>query len=803
MKSAVVSPSEVPLSAPAAAAAAPALTATQVAAIDAPASMAGYTQWIEDDAGHTLGQSRLLLSGMYCAACSGLIEDALLRAPGVRNAEVSAAAQRAMVVWDPATTKVSELIEQVRKIGYGAFPDTGTEAVALAARESRQALWRLFVAGFCMMQVMMYATPSYVARAGDMSADMVQLLRLACWLLSAPILVFSAGPFFKGAWHALRERRIGMDVPVALGIAVTFVASSAATFDARGPFGSEVYFDSMSMFAAFLLGARMLESRAKRLAAQSLDAVMRRLPDAVERLLPDGSTELVVPGQLAIGDRVRVHAGQAFAADGTVVDGQTQIDESMLTGESRPVDRACGDEVAAGCINLGAPVVLEVLRLGAQTRYQRIVALVERAMTERPSFLLSADRIAGPFLWGVLALAAVAYVVWLQIDPARAVWIAVAVLIVTCPCALSLGAPVALLAASGELARRGVLVQRLDALEALTRAQDWVFDKTGTLTQDQLVVDGVAELDDTDLRRGSTGPWPLWSDLAQELAQRSAHPLSRALVHHAGAGRVALQGSHGAWTDVCEVPGQGLEGTVNWEGQPWRCRLGGPAWCGDSAGQEIGRPVVSLAVWTGARWCPVLRYEFDELLRDEAVRTVAALRRAGHKVHLLSGDRAASVEAMARRLGIDHVRARCTPQDKLQAVSELQVGGARVVMVGDGINDAPVLARADVSIALGSAAALAQARADVIVLSDRLSDLLALRDMARRTVRIVRQNLVWALVYNVASVPLALVGWLPPWLAGIGMAASSLLVVLNALRLLRPANSWAWPSSAAPAVQIS
>ncbi len=771
------------------------LTSTQVAAIDAPESVGAYTQWIQDEAGKEWGQSRLLLSGMYCAACSGLIEGALMKVPGVSKAEVSAAAQRAVVVWDPSRTKVSELIEAVRKAGYGAYPDTGAEAVALAAKESRRSLWRLFVAGFCMMQVMMYATPSYVAGVGDMTEDMTQLLRLASWALSIPVMVFATGPFFKGAWASLKERRIGMDVPVALGIAVTFVASSMATFSSAGPANSEVYFDSMTMFAAFLMAARMLESRARRRAAQSLDAVMRRLPDAVERLDDTGRSELVVPGQLRIGDRIRVQVGQAFAADGVVQEGGTQVDESMLTGESRPVERGAGDEVAAGCLNVGAPVVLKVVRLGAQTRYQRIVALVERALTERPSFLVATDRIAGPFLWGVLALAAAGYLVWMQIDPSRALWVAVSVLIVTCPCALSLGAPVALLAAAGELARRGILVQRLDALEVLTRSRDWVFDKTGTLTLDEMKVALVSDLDAT----GDAGPRPDWQQMAVSLAGHSLHPLSRTLVRDLGtSGGVVLE-----WTDVQETSGSGIEGCGRWGDISVRCRLGSPAWVQDVAGLDIGRPVVSMAVRQGAQWRPVLRIEYEESVRDDAAVAVRSLREAALHVHMLSGDRASSVSAMASRLGIELVRAQCSPQDKLDAVTSLQDGGAVVTMIGDGINDAPVLARSDVSIAMGSAAALAQARADVIVLSDRLTDLWVLRSMAQRTVSIVRQNLVWAVIYNVASVPLALIGWLPPWLAGIGMALSSLLVVLNALRLLRRGNEPQWTSRTDAVPQIS
>ncbi|MEX8517840.1 MAG: heavy metal translocating P-type ATPase [Leptothrix sp. (in: b-proteobacteria)] len=769
----------------AAVATAPALTPTQLAAVDDADTLAVCTQWLTAADGRELAQSRLLLSGMHCAACSGLIETALQRVVGVSSAEVSAAAQRAVVVWDPKQTRFSALIEAARRAGYGAFPDTGAQAVALAVKESRKAIWRLFVAAFCMMQVMMYATPAYLAAPGEITPDMVQLLHWASWVLSIPVLVFAAGDYVRGAWHSLKSGRIGMDVPVTLGLLVTFVASSAAAFHPDGQFGSEVYFDSLTMFVSFLLGARVLETQARRRAAQSLDAVMRQLPDAVERLDAQGQGELVQAARLQIGDRVRVYVGQAFAADGVLLDGRTQVDESMLTGESLPVERAPGDTVSAGCMNLGAPVVMRVDQLGVQTRYQRIVTLVERALTQRPAFVIATDRLAGPFLWAVLLLALGAYVVWHFIDPARALWVAVAVLIVTCPCALSIGAPVALLAATGALARRGVLVQRNDILEVLTRAQDLVFDKTGTLTEDRLTLAATVELDCARLR-----PLSGVAPLAASLAALSHHPLARAL-------SAAHKSSTAGWLDVREEPGLGMEAsTLPSEAgmPPQRWRLGQASWCGASA-DGVLRPAVWFACNDGAAWVPVVRFEFDEALRPDAIQAVQALQARGLQVHLLSGDQFGSVQAMAKRLNITQAKAQCTPQDKLAAVEILQQGGRIVAMVGDGINDAPVLARADVSIAMGSAAALAQARADVIVLANRIDDLVLLRDTAVRTMRIVRQNLGWAVGYNLASVPLALMGWLPPWLAGIGMAASSLLVVLNALRLARDKSTPAVPAS--------
>jgi Cu2+-exporting ATPase len=835
------------------------LTTTQVAALDESRAVDAVTQWLDTPGGQRIGQSRLLISGMHCAACAGLIEAALLQVDGVHSAEVSGATERASVRWDPARTRLSALVVAVRGAGYGAYPDTGAQALNQARQESRQAVWRLFVAGICMMQVMMYATPAYVADAGDMTPDMVMLLRWASWVLSIPVLLFAAGPYFRSAWHALRQRRIGMDVPVSLGIAVTFIAGSQSTFSGQG----EVYFDSLTMFVAVLLAARLLETRARRRAAQALDALMRRLPDSVERLGADGHITLVDPAQLVVGDHLRVQVGQAFAADGVVLAGSTQVDEAALTGESTPVERGPGDVVSAGCLNLGAPVSMRVDQLGAQTRYQRIVALVERALTERPAFVIATDRLAGPFLWAVIALAAAAWLAWHWIDPARAIWIAVSVLIVTCPCALSIGAPVALIAAAGQLARRGVLVQRLDALDTLTQIDTVVFDKTGTLTEDRLALATLTRLDEPS---GATR----WGDaqllaLAASLGAHSRHPLARALAASSelASAEVNHAGAAPTWADVTEQVGAGLQARRSASpvgrdapnlGKPVDWRLGSAAWCGappDPHG-PVDRPAVWLACRQGAGWQALARFEFDEVLRADAGAALATLQQRGLQVRLLSGDQAASVQALLRRLQLPAAgpaappstgatsappidpggppgtapatsatpgkvpgtapggapssapaiawRALCTPQDKLDELAALQQAGHHVLMVGDGINDAPVLARADVSVAMGSAAALAQARADVVVLSNRIQDIADLHQGAARCMRIVRQNLTWALAYNIACVPLALAGWLPPWAAGLGMAGSSLLVVLNALRLARtrePAHPT--PRAASPA----
>ncbi len=736
------------------------------AVLDDPLELAAFTRWQGSGSRQGVAESALRIGGMHCAACAATVEDALRRVPGVLDAQVSSAAQVATVRWDAALTRASALVQAVQAAGYGAVPDTAAAARGQRRQEFRTALWRLFVAAFCAMQVMMMATPAYVSAPGELAPDLKRLLDWGSWLLTLPVLWFSAAPFFAGAWRALRQRRIGMDVPVALGIAVAFVASSGAAFDPGGVFGTEVYFDSLTMFVAFLLGGRFLEMRARHAAETSLEEASNRLPQAVMRLLADGSVEVVSAQRLARGDRVRVPVGQAFPADGALTEGATQVDEALLTGESRPVAKACGDALVAGSLNLESPVVMRVDRVGADTRYEAIVALMRAARTQRPALLASADRWAGPFLWAVLLAAGVAGMAWSLVEPSRAIGVVVAVLIVTCPCALSLAAPSALLAAAGAMGRQGVLLRRLDAIEGLARMDLLFVDKTGTLTQGRLHCVAAQGMAGGALDAALPG-------LAASLAGWSSHPLAAAL-------RDAFAATDQAWTDVSEVPGSGIQAT---DAQGRRWRLGSAAWAGAEA--DSGQTHVVLARDGQA----LARFLFDEQLRDDALAAVQALQAGGVRVGLLSGDSAARVQQLAGALGITSAAGALHPSDKLAAVRAAQQRGEVVAMLGDGVNDAPVLAQANVSLAMGEGALLARTQADAILISNRLSDVARARVLARQALRIVHQNLVWAAAYNAACVPLALAGWLPPWAAGLGMATSSLVVVLNSLRLSRTATT--------------
>ncbi|MEN9544975.1 MAG: hypothetical protein RLZZ598_1808 [Pseudomonadota bacterium] len=738
------------------------LDARVAAALDDELALAECTRWHDRADGHREGQTLFALGGLHCAACAGIIETALRGAPGVIAVRVNAARERALVHWDPQRTGAAALIETVQRAGYSAHPAHAEASLEAQRRAERDALWRLFVAAFCMMQVMMVAAPSYMASRLEIGAGFDQLLRWAGWILSLPVLMFSATPFFRGAWQALRAGRIGMDLPVALAILITFVASTGATFDPGGAFGDQVWFDSLAMFVTFLLAGRWLEQRLRGRSQRALDMLLRRLPDSVERRDEGGRFGLVPVLRLRVGDHIRVAAGQLVPGDGVVVEGESALDEALLTGESRPVERRVGEPVVAGSLNLTAPLLMRVDRLGADTRRQQIADLVDRASLARPPVLRLADQMAGPFMAAVLLLALLAFIAWQRIDPTQAVGVAVAVLVVSCPCALSIAAPTALLAAAAELARGGVLVQRLDAIEALATIDVAAFDKTGTLSDERLALARVVPEQQAPLAA------------AAALARHTRHPLAQALAASVDAGPEV-------WAALREQPGAGIEGS---DAQGRRWRLGSARFVGAADDGDPGRPALYFAEVApeGAR--TVWRFEFDERARSGAAALVSALRADGVQVRLLSGDRPGAVEALARRIGVDAWLAEATPQDKRLAVEALQRQGRRVLVVGDGLNDAPVVAQADVSIALGHGAALTQLRADLVVLGSRLPEIAAARVLARRTRRLMRQNLAWAVIYNLLALPLALAGALAPWAAGLGMALSSLLVVGNSLRLL-------------------
>lgn len=761
------------------------------ALLDDPQSWAAFsqpeTQRHDDGTASATWASQVVVQGMHCAACALNVEAALCSVPGVKQATVNGATHRAQITWSAHEVRPSQWLDALSRAGYQAVPANDFVSRQAGQAQVRQQLWRWLVAGLCMMQVMMYAWPVYVAEPGDIAPNMLSLLKWASWVLTLPVMFFATDVFSKAAWRDLKHGRISMDLPVALGIWVTFIVSSAAVFDPDGLLGGEVYFDSLTMFVFFLLTGRWLETRLRERTAGSLEALINRLPQSVQRQTKQGGLETVALHQLRVGDVLQVHPGEVFAADGELLQGHTWVEEALLTGESAPLERHAGDTLMAGSHNLRETIQMKVLRLGEHTRYADIVRLMQSASLHKPRLAALADSVAKPFLAAVLLAAGLSAALAWSTSPGHALMVAVSVLIVTCPCALSLATPAAMLAAAGQLARQGVLLRDVQSLESLAQVDAVVFDKTGTLTEDRMVLQtlitpqGVWHLND------AASPLPsAVLKLAASLARHSVHPFSRAVAQLWPQTEDCLP-----MQAVQEEVGQGVSGrVVNDQGQAVReLRLGALAFCQSGQAPCL---VPLKALTAQVHLCDdngwLASFEFLERLRDDAVQSLQALQDQGLKLFLLSGDTAAAVDRIANRLQWPQaqVQARCSPEGKLQFVKKLQAQGLHVAMVGDGFNDMPVLAGAHVSFAFGEAVPLAQARSDVVVQGHHLMAVADTLALAQRTQTVVRHNLIWAATYNAVCVPLAFMGYLPPWLAGLGMALSSLVVVLYSLQLARP-----------------
>jgi len=717
-------------------------------------------------------EASLILEGITCAACVWLNERHISALPGVLEVNVNYATHRARVKWDNTRIQLSQILEAVHNIGYVAHPYDPSHQERLIENERRALLKRLGVAAVLGMQVMILAVSMY---AGDYYGMEVEFRSFFSWIslgITLPILLYSAAPFYRAAWRDLTHWQTGMDVPVSLGISIAFAGSAWATWHQSG----HVYYDSVAMFVFFLLTARYFELVARKRAAEAGQALVHATPAVAIRMTVDGSKvqeETVTVAELVTGDRVMVPPGDTVPADGEVIEGRSSVDESLLTGESDPVGKQPGDTVVGGSINFESPLIVQISRTGEDTVLASILRLLDRAQTEKPAVSRLADRTAAWFVLGVLILAGMTAIYWLQHDPERWLPVLVSVLVVTCPCALSLATPTALTAATGGLTRLGLLVTRGHALETLARTNRFIFDKTGTLTLGKLRVletHSLAQTDDASLLT-----------IAATLESRSEHPIARAIC-------TAVATPPARIDNVTSTPGSGVSGEI--DGDNWW--IGNAAFVQQQSGTAIdpetiaslhagGRTVVWLANRAGVQAAFVLGDE----LRPGAASLVQYLYSTGKAVTLLTGDHELAAQAAASHLGITDARWNQTPDSKLAYVRAAQQRGDIVAMVGDGVNDAPVLAGAHLSIAMGSGAHIAAANADVLLLSQQLPHLVTATQVAKKTMRIIRQNLAWAVMYNLVALPLAAMGYVAPWMAAVGMSASSLLVVTNALRLTR------------------
>jgi Cu2+-exporting ATPase len=722
-----------------------------------------------------LVEATVLIEGLTCAACVWVIERHLEALDGIRSVRVNLVSHRATVVWDPALCGLRAVVTHLAEIGFSARPDRPDVAATMERDERRTALIRLGVSGLGTMNVMTYAVALYLGAVDGMEPGVQQFLRWMCLLVTTPVVFIGARPFFEGAFRDVRLGRPGMDVPVALAIAGAYLVSGWAVVQGTG----EVYFESACMFTFFLGAGRYLEMNVRHRSASLCRELLESSPRVA--LLADDAGERVVPAaSLVIGDRFVVRPGEMLPADGTIVEGRSSVEEALLTGEPWPRSVEPGSNVIAGSLNTESPLLVEATRVGPDTALAAVVALVERAQSEKPPIARTADRVAAVFVSVVLALAILTVIAWSFVSPDRAIWATLAVLVATCPCALSLATPTALAASTQALASTGLLVTRGHVLEGLAKANRFVFDKTGTLTRGEAALVRVISLrGDSEQRLVS---------IARRLEAHSEHPLAR--VFSPGPGDFGPLDDPAAVGLVSES-GAGVEGTL----ESVRYRIGRPDWAmslvsNHEQSSELDRPEGSddrahswilLADPAG----PVAWFGIDDSLRAETSDMTRRLSELGLSLEMLSGDPSPAAGRVAEELGLESSCSVASPSDKVERMRVLHAEHQVVVAVGDGVNDGPFVRAADVSIAMGSGCDLTRVSADAVLVTDDLSRLPLAIEWARLTRRVIRQNFAWAIGYNLCVLPLAMSGRLVPWLAAAGMSLSSLVVVLNASRLRR------------------
>ncbi len=722
----------------------------------------------------------LLIEGLRCSACSWLIDQVLRRHAGIQDVSVNAATGRASVTWDSARLNLADIMRTIAQLGYVPHPVTDETVTRALRQERRDGLKRLAVAGFGMMQVMMFAVAVYSAELANeiMEPVLLSYFRMVSLLVATPVMFYAGAPILLSAWNSLRSRSIGMDVPVSIALLLAYGASVWNTFNGAG---GEVYFDSVTMFIFFLTLGRFVQMSVRQHTAGVTDALARQLPSIAHRIGAGGIEDVPVTS-LRIGDVIQVRRGEVLPADGQLLDAEAHIDEAMLTGESLPVRHQVGQRVVAGTMNVDGPISITITALGGDTALSHIVSLMQRAQTYKPALARNADAAAGKFLGYVLIGAGLTCATWLAINPAQAFAATLAVLVVACPCAFAIAMPAALAAATASLGRHGILLTDPDALESLAKVDHIVFDKTGTLTRGELRVSKCITL--------ASVTEPQCLHIAALLERASEHPLARAFAPYLDKGIVE---------DLQTVAGRGVEGRI--DGRLYR--IGTPAFVAELR-QEQHQPsspgeLIGSVIMLGDEQAALAWFELTDSLRPDATVAVSRLRALSIEPQILSGDGHGAVQAVAQQCGITDSFARRTAKEKLAHVLKLQEEGKHVAVIGDGVNDAPVLGAANVSIAMGRGAALAHASAGLVLVSENLAALPEAVLLARRTLRIARQNLFWAAIYNLGSIPLAALGFIPPWLAALGMSLSSVAVVLNSTRLLPRAAQ----RSAAPTVITS
>lgn len=701
----------------------------------------------------------LSIDGITCAACAWLIEHKVKQLAGVSQVLVNSTTQRAMISWDKRKVKLSDILGQISRIGYQAAPYQVDEQELNNKLNSRKFLLRLGLAGFATMQVMMFALALYTGYFTDLDVQYRDYFRWVSMIFATPVVLYSAQPFYFSAIRTLLSGKLNMDVSVSIAIGGAYTASCFATVNGTG----EVYFESVSMFTFFLLLGRYFEQKARQKASVSSSNLHKLVPLTAHLVTENGQEEIPAK-KLRLNDVILVKPGEMVAADGVVIEGHTNINEAMLTGEQMPIEKQQDQQVYAGTINVDQPIKVKVTALGQDQLVAEIIRLQELASNTKPAIALLADKLSRYFSGTILTIATITYLVWQQISPEDAFWVTLSVLVATCPCALALATPTAVTCATAIFTRLGIITRKAGVFEKLPQIKHVVFDKTGTLTC------GTLSIGQTQCMADLTKTQAL--AIAAALETGSRHPIAAAFALFADNTLVAEQVHH-------EV-GFGVRGRI--EGTDYL--IGNAVFTGARIDTQDPTQKIWLARSANEQLEVLASFEIQDNIRQDSKATIEILKQQGCRISIASGDSSGHVHQLAKELGIEDVHSGLTPAGKLALVTKLQQH-TRVAMFGDGINDAPVLAGADLSVAMGSGSAIAKNSADLILLGDHLSRFTQAVAVAKLTTQIIKQNLAWALGYNALILPLAVTGHVAPYIAAIGMSASSLIVVGNSLRLLR------------------
>ncbi|WP_028772233.1 heavy metal translocating P-type ATPase [Shewanella waksmanii] len=703
-----------------------------------------------------LSSTSLTIDGITCAACAWLIEHKLKHVEGVASIKVNSTTERAQIKWDNSQINLSAILSQISAIGYQASPYQVDEQEKQSKENSRKFLLRLGLAGFATMQVMMFALALYSEYFTDLEVEYRDYFRWVSMIFAAPVVFYSAQPFYFSAIRGMLAGRLNMDVSVSIAICGAYIASCIATVQGTG----EVYFESVSMFTFFLLLGRYLEQNARQKAAMSANNLHKLVPVTANMVDDSGVVTEIPAKQLKVGMHVLVKPGDAIPADGVVVEGETGVNEAMLTGEQTPVIKNLTSEVYAGTINLDHPLTFTVTAVGQDQLVSEIMRMQEEAANNKPKVAEYIDTISNYFTWTILVIAALTYLIWRIYWPEDAFWVTLSVLVATCPCALALATPTAVTCATGLFTRLGIVAKKPGVFEKLPAIKQVVFDKTGTLTCGALTIESMQSYQSlTDIEA---------LNIATALESQSLHPLAAAF--NGDSSKLMV-------TEAKNLPGLGISGKVN----GLQYTLGSAAFCNvEQTNQVKDKQTVYLANDSGL----LAHFVVVDQLREDALKAVNELRLQGISTSIASGDSSAHVNQVAQALNISDVHKNMTPAAKLTLIQQYDQTSP-TAMFGDGINDAPVLAGANLSIAMGSGAHVTKNSADLVLLSNQLARFADAIKIAKLTQQIIKQNLWWALGYNLFIIPLAVTGHVVPYIAAIGMSASSLIVVANSLRLLK------------------